>query len=135
MKIYTLTLEDKKKIKQKIKEALIKRDEIIFAYLHGSFIEDRPFRDIDVAIYVDGNYDLTYELELEEELTRLVDFPVDVRVINNAPVTFRFKVIGGELLFTKDERVRCEFEEGTLREYHDYEYYLKIYRREVLGVR
>lgn len=135
MKIYTLTPDDKKKIKQKIREALIKRDEIIFAYLHGSFIEDRPFRDIDVAIYVDGNYDLTYELELEEELTRLVDFPVDVRVINNAPVTFRFKVIGGELLFTKDERVRCEFEERTLREYHDYEYYLKIYRREVLGVR
>ncbi|MBC7095442.1 nucleotidyltransferase domain-containing protein [Thermococcus sp.] len=135
MRIYTLTLDDKKKIKQKIKEALIKREEIIFAYLHGSFIEDRPFRDIDVAVYVDGNHDLTYELELEEELTRIVGFPVDVRTINNAPVTFRFKVIGGELLFTKDERVRCEFEERTLREYHDYEYYLKIYRREVLGVR
>jgi hypothetical protein len=134
MKIYTLTPDDKKKIKQKIREALIKRDEIIFAYLHGSFIEDRPFRDIDVAIYVDGNYDLTYELELEEELTRLVGFPVDVRTLNNAPVTFRFKVLEGELLFSKDEKARCEFEEWTLREYHDYDYYLKIYRREILGV-
>ncbi|WP_042701864.1 type VII toxin-antitoxin system MntA family adenylyltransferase antitoxin [Thermococcus sp. PK] len=134
MKIYTLTPDDKKKIKQKIREALIKRDEIIFAYLHGSFIEDRPFRDIDVAIYVDGNYDLTYELELEEELTRIVGFPVDVRTINNAPVTFRFKVLEGEPLFSRDEKVRCEFEEWTLREYHDYDYYLKIYRREILGV-
>ncbi|NJE77385.1 nucleotidyltransferase domain-containing protein, partial [Thermococcus sp. ES12] len=51
------------------------------------------------------------------------------------PVTFRFKVLGGDLLFSKDEKSRCEFEERTLREYHDYDYYLKIYRREVFGLR
>jgi len=134
MRIYDVPFEDREKIKKRITDFLINRKEVLFAYIHGSFIENRPFRDVDVAIYVDGDYDLVYELEMEEELTRFVGLPIDVRVINDAPVMFRFKALGGELLFSKDENARCEFEEGTLREYHDYSYYLKRYGRDLLGI-
>jgi len=134
MRIYNLPSEDREKIKKRITDFLINRKEVLFAYIHGSFIENRPFRDIDVAIYVDGDHDLAYELEMEEELTWFVGFPVDVRVINDAPVMFRFKALGGELLFSKDDNARCEFEEGTLREYHDYSYYLRRYGRDLLGI-
>jgi predicted nucleotidyltransferase len=134
MKIYELPLKEREKIKLEIKEALSKKDEILFAYIHGSFIERRPFRDIDIAVYVREKPSTFYEMELEDELTELTGFPVDVRVLNDAPLTFRFRVIGGELLFSKDEKGRCRFEEETMAKYHDYYYYLELYRREALGI-
>ncbi|AIU69553.1 nucleotidyltransferase [Thermococcus eurythermalis] len=135
MQVYTLSKEEKEKIIELLREHLLKMKEVVFAYLHGSFTEDRPFRDVDIAVYVKGNAPPFYEEELEEELSRLMGLPVDVRLLNNAPVTFRFRAIGGLLLFSRDERARCDFEEMTMREYHDYSYYLRMYRREALGIR
>ncbi len=134
MAIFMLPKTKKEEITETLREALLKKEEILFAYLHGSFIKDGPFRDIDVAVYVNRPTGRFYEEELEEELSRLVGFPVDVRILNNAPVEFRFRVIEGELLFSKDEKVRCRFEEMTMAEYHDYSYYLELYRREALGI-
>lgn len=134
IKIYELPREQKKTIKSELTESLMGRDEVLFAYIHGSFIENGPFRDIDVVIYIKKRPERFYKMELEEELTRLPGFPVDVRVLNDAPVTFRFRAIGGELLFSKDEKTRCRFEEETMAEYHDYSYYLELYRREALGI-
>ncbi|WP_297507605.1 nucleotidyltransferase domain-containing protein [Thermococcus sp.] len=132
---HELPTGEKGKIISKLREALVKKDEVLFAYLHGSFLDDGPFRDIDVAVYVKSNVPPFYEEELEEEFSRAVGPPVEVRVLNYAPITFRFRAIGGLLLFSRDEKARCEFEEMTMREYHDYTRYLEIYRREALGIR
>ena len=132
MKVYSLSPEEREAVKAKIRKFLMEKEEILFVYIHGSFLENRPFRDIDVAIYVKSKPDRFYEMELEEELTQLTAFPVDVRLLNDAPVEFRFHVIGGELLFSRDEKTRCDFEERTMGEYHDYSYYLEMYRRETL---
>ncbi|WP_048150707.1 type VII toxin-antitoxin system MntA family adenylyltransferase antitoxin [Palaeococcus ferrophilus] len=134
MRIYELPPKEREKIKSMIRQSLSRRDEILFAYVHGSFIENGPFRDIDIAVYVKEKPNTFYEMELEDELTKLTGYPIDVRVLNNAPVTFRFRAIGGELLFSKDEKARCRFEEETMGEYHDYAYYLELYRREALGI-
>ncbi|MDV3104102.1 nucleotidyltransferase domain-containing protein [Thermococcus waiotapuensis] len=134
MRIFTLPKREKEEIIKELREALIKKGEILFAYLHDSFLEEGPFRDIDVGIYIRGTADRFYEMELEEELSRLVKFPVDVRILNDAPVAFRFRAIGGKLLFSRDERARCRFEEITMAEYHDYSYHLELYRREALGI-
>jgi len=133
MRVYSLEEHEKGRIKRIIKEFLMGRKEVLFAYLHGSFLSG-PFRDIDIAVYTDGERDVFYELELERELEERLGFPVDVRVLNNAPISFRFKVLKGELLFSRDEEKRCEFESKTLAEYHDFKYYLNAYRREILGV-
>jgi len=135
MRVYTLGKEEKKRIIESLRNFLLRRDEVVFAYLHGSFLEDGPFRDVDIAVYVKSKVHPFYEEELEDELSRTIGLPVDVRILNDAPVTFRFRVIGGLLLFSRDEKARCEFEERTMREYHDYSYYLNIYWREALGIR
>jgi len=135
MQVYTLTEEEKEKIVKSLRESLMGHEEILFAYIHGSFLEDGPFRDVDVAVYVNSSVHPFYEEELEEELSRIVRFPVDVRVLNNSPVAFRFHVIGGLLLFSRDDKIRCGFEERTMSEYHDYSYFLNIYRREALEIR
>ena len=134
MKVYSLKKRERERIKHLIAEFLMNRDDVIFAYLHGSFLSGGPFRDIDVAVYTGKKHDVFYELGLEEELERLTGFPVDVRVLNDTPISFRFSVLKGELLFSKDEEKRCEFEERTLREYHDFSYHLNMYRREALGI-
>lgn len=134
---YEVSKEQKEEIKQKITFLLKGREEINFAYLHGSFLEDN-FRDIDIAIYLTRRNKravLQYELDLENELNDLVDFPVDARILNYAPLPFRFNVIkNGVLLFSRDEGVRCDFECLSIVEYHDFDFLRRIYRKEALGI-
>ena len=61
----------KKAVKEAIREMLKKHEEILFAYLHGSFVKKDAFRDIDVAIYLERMPAsvLEYELQMETELT------------------------------------------------------------------
>ena len=138
MKIYAASRKDKDKIQRMIVDILKERKEIIFAYLHGSFVKD-DFRDIDIAIYLNEGMDkkniLKYELFLERVLEEELSLPVDVRVLNNAPLSFRFKVIkGGELLFSRDEKLWCDFECLTFVKYHDFDFHRKTYRREALDI-
>lgn len=87
-KRYTFTTEQKELITTQVKEFLNKRPEIRFAFLHGSFIEDLPCRDIDIGIYFDPKLDretiFDLALSLSVELTALVHIPVDVHALNLA---------------------------------------------------
>lgn len=92
---------------EKLTETLGKREEIMFAYVYGSFLTGN-FRDVDVAIYITESKDVSYELELEVELEEPLKLPVDVRILNSAPPSFRFSVIkNGLILFSRDERARA----------------------------
>ncbi|AEF97130.1 nucleotidyltransferase domain-containing protein [Methanotorris igneus] len=115
-------LVSKEKIKKKIKEILAEKDEVIFAYLHGSFNEIY-FRDVDIAVYVDENKVgdfLDYELKISAEIEKTVRLPVDVKVLNSAPLSFKYRAIKGELLISKNEEVRLRFIERVLMEYLDF---------------
>ena len=138
MAIYEVSKAQKEEIKEKITILLKKREEIVFAYLHGSFLGD-SFRDIDIAAYLterskDGI--LQYELNLESELKDFIGFPVDARILNYAPLSFRFNVLkNGILLFSRDEKVRCDFECLSIVEYHDFDFLRRTYRKEALGIK
>ncbi len=138
MKIYAIGEDQKEEVQKRMGDILKERREIIFAYLHGSFFES-IFRDIDVAVYMSEKKSkrevLKYELKLERELEEVVGFPIDVRILNHVPLCFKFKVIErGVLLFSKDERHRCDFESLTMVEYHDFNFHREIYRRVALGI-
>lgn len=127
-------MADKDEIRKKIKELLIKKDEVIFAYIHGSF-ESIYFRDVDVAVYVDECRTedfLEYELKLSVEMEKEIGLPVDVRVLNSAPPGFRYRAIMGELLVDGDEDIRFEFIERTLMEYLDFKPVEERIIREIL---
>jgi predicted nucleotidyltransferase len=135
MAMYSIIQTEKEKIENKISHLLRKRNEIIFSYIHGSFLEGN-FRDVDVAVYLkDEEKALQYEIKLEREIEDIIGFPADVRVLNHAPLSFRFSVItNGILLFSKNEKIRCDFESLSIVEYHDFNYLMNIYRREALGI-
>lgn len=133
--MYNLTDSEKEKIKKEISYLLKKKEDILFSYTHGSFLEG-DFRDIDIAIYLrDKDKALQYELKMEREIEDVIDFPVDVRILNHAPLSFRFNVIkNGVLLFSRDEKIRCDFESLSIVEYHDFDFLRNIYRKEALGI-
>ncbi len=134
MKVHCTKEVEREKVVKKLADILKKREEVIFAYIHGSFLKGN-FRDVDVAIYLTESRDVFYEIELEVELEETLKLPVDVRILNSAPLSFRFGVIkNGLILFSKDEQARVEFETRTISEYHDFAYFRKRYRREVLGI-
>jgi predicted nucleotidyltransferase len=93
-----------------------------FAYLHGSFLEARGFHDIDVGVSLSSERvgrETETALQIASELSRLVDRPVDVRVLDCAPVTFRFHALGGQLLTCRDEEALSAMLEDTMRRYFD----------------
>lgn len=114
------------------------RREISFAYIHGSFLQEGYFKDIDIAVYLNDvpeSY-LQYELQLESELIQLLAaFEIDVRVLNSAPLSFRYHVIKeGQLLMARDDDIRADFQENTVTHYLDFAPFRKMYIREVLGL-
>jgi len=55
--------------------------------------------------------------------------------LNNSPLSFRFNVIRyGEILFSKNEDVRSDFEALTISEYHDFAYFRRVYMKEALNL-
>jgi len=138
MTVHVINEEQREKSRERIADFLQKRPEIIFAYLYGSFLKG-DFRDIDVAIYlteISKKEALEYELNLESELSKLTGYWADARILNHAQLSFRFSVIkNGTLLFSKDERIRCDFECLTIVEYHDFDFLRSVYRKEALGIK
>lgn len=132
-----LTDEDKVKVENILKKELSQRKEIVFAYLHGSFLLPVPCGDVDIAVYLDESTpfckDRKYEAELAMSLDHLAGLPVDVLTLNNAPVALRYHVTRGKVLFSKNEKARFDFLEQTWREYFDYQPLLRAFLNDLLA--
>lgn len=124
-RLFSSSIEKKRQAVEDIQSALSNKEESVFAFIYGSFIDysdNLPFRDIDVGVYATGmgrKDSIYYSLDLTEELSALVHLPVDVRILNFAPVSFLFHVIRGELIIDKDEDTRSSFMQWVVRHYLD----------------
>jgi predicted nucleotidyltransferase len=121
-------------------EALVQQlagyPEILFAVLYGSAVEGETFRDLDVGIMLDraqvpANSDLNYAFSLGENLQRALRFPIDVRVLNDAPLPFRYNVSRGIPLVVHDAEAWFAFRERTWDEYLDFHPVAMAYLREM----
>lgn len=123
-------------MKDKVVEILGAKENVVFAYIFGSFVTEECFQDIDVGIYAPeapGTSPLTLELKLEAELEAALRMPVDVRVINGAPLTFVYNVIkSGEVVVDRDATKRDDYEGLICKEYFDFQYLRKEYLREIV---
>lgn len=103
----------KKELAKKIENFLERRDEIIFAYIFGSFIEKKTFNDIDIAIYVNESSILTknifYTIEISNQLEELIKIPVDIILLNKASDFVLHRVSKGMLVKNSNENIRTDF--------------------------
>jgi len=131
-------VKKKNKIIQQIKKFLFEEKAILFAYLHGSFLSENKFNDVDIGVYLDGRMiedikTVDFEISLSLKIEKLLKLPVDVKVINFAPLSFRYQVSCGYLLFSHDELKREEFLCKTWGEYFDFLPISRLYLKEVLS--
>jgi predicted nucleotidyltransferase len=120
---------------QQLADLLTARPERIAAvYLYGSFArgESRPDSDIDLGILLASPAPATFDsqpYELEGDLERILGRPVQVVVLNHAPVDLRIRVLrGGRLIMDRDPSARIRFEVQTRNEAFDLEPILRRYR-------
>lgn len=59
-------------------------------------------------------------MRLSKEVENVIRLQVDIKVLNSAPLSFKYKAIKGELLISKNEEIRLKFIERTLMEYLDF---------------
>jgi predicted nucleotidyltransferase len=113
--------EGRQRIQQSLIAELATDRNVTFAYLYGSFVESQPFHDIDVGVFLEraGADTLGAALELAQRLGDRARLPVDVRILNAAPVSFLYHVLRGQLLFCRDDAVLTEVMERTVSRYLD----------------
>lgn len=122
-----LVNQQREEILRGIGEVLSEFAEVAFGYVFGSFLGDRGFRDVDVAIYMNDEYDsydlLKFSMRVARTLERKVKprLEFDVKDLNTAPITFQYEVISsGKLVFSRNNVKRVRFEAEVLSTYLDY---------------
>lgn len=125
-------------IETKLREFLSRnaeREGIAAAYLFGSVARGTagPRSDVDVGVLYDEDPPLTLEglgLRLEGDLETLLGKPVQLVVLNHAPVDLAIRVLrDGKLLVDRDRSRRVRFEVKTRFDFWDLEPYLRLYRK------
>ncbi len=128
-------MASREEILNRVRQLLLQQDEVVFAYVFGSFLRG-PFRDIDIAVFVDENrvsdY-LKFGLRLAARMEREIHLPVDLRVLNDAPLCFQYAVIKGEVLISRDEETRCSFVERVIVEYLDFREFERRAIRDIIS--
>ena len=110
-----------------------------FAFLHGSSAEGRSFRDVDVAAYVDPAHPglrdpLTLIMDMGDRLERTIGLPVDVHLLNGAPLGFCYQVTRGRLLWSRDAERLGAWRERVWADYLDAQPYFQEQARAWFGL-
>lgn len=121
-------------LEQRIAEIFSSRSDVRAVYVFGSTARGtaRAGSDIDVAVLFDAPPPRALSgprFVIEGELERALGTPVDLVVLNDAPVDLRARVLrDGRLLVERDPSARIAFEVRTRNEAFDLEPVLARYR-------
>jgi predicted nucleotidyltransferase len=133
-----LSLKDKEDFLERISGRLNAEKCVLFAYVFGSFLSGDGFQDVDIGIYAhEAQLDqspLDFELRIEREMEEVLRVPVDVRVINNAPLSFVYNILRHKIVVAdREELLRADFEGATYKKYFDFRHLRREYVRELVN--
>lgn len=125
---YRFSEAEKKKLISVVSDVLQEEQDVVFAYMYGSFMTDSICRDIDIFIFIsDRKESFTYASVIKEKVFDAVrgkgfghldidDF--DVRILNDAPYDFAINILtDGSLIADKDAEIRTDYIERISDEY------------------
>ncbi len=90
--VFYLPPKDRDALCEHMGQIMLGRPEIVFAYVHGSFVTEDYFRDLDVAVWVNDRFwpehSFAYEDGVAQEIVGEIHkgFPVDVRILNKTSI-------------------------------------------------
>jgi predicted nucleotidyltransferase len=100
--------------------------DVLAAYLFGSLARGRalPSSDVDIAVLLKSGLDaersVESQLQLEADLERISERPVQVTILNSASPFLAYQVVrDGVLIFERDRSERIAFQVRTLKMYFD----------------
>ncbi len=113
---------DKKAIISSIRQYLEQQEDILFAYLYGSFLNQNRYRDIDLAVY-SKKPELMRLGSMRTELMKRINTEIDLTYLNGLAGTnplFGYQIVtGGELVCNKVPQKHDEFKTRVLLTYFD----------------
>lgn len=114
--------------------------EVQLIYLHGSLLQgfEREDSDADLAVIIDEDKEkdiIRHQLMYSEFIElRFKKREVDLKIINTAPLAFKYSVIKkGEIIFSRSEEFRVDFEVEITKEYLDFKYYYDQYNEALIN--
>lgn len=119
---HTIQRETCDTLLRRLAAELEKESVVSFAYVYGSLLDTDTVHDIDIGLYLRkpmSDSASAMALDLSTRLTALVGMPVDVRVLNEAPLSFLYHVLRGRLLVCHDEDLLTAMLEDVARRYLD----------------
>lgn len=138
-------MNDLKKKLREIATELFGKTPVLFAYLYGSYAKglSHRFSDLDLGIYAE-DLDLKSPLDLELSLALLIDEKLnhamqsEVRVLNHLPLVVKGRILAeSELIYSRNESKRIEFETQVRKAYFDFlpviQQYQNAYRERLLS--
>ncbi len=129
-------MKDKNQIIEIIRDYLITFNEISFAYLFGSFVKSDRYEDIDIAVFLNKDFDYKnlnkfpygyHSFLIGNLCLKLKTDNVDLVLLNESDLFLFKKIITtGKLLFEKDKFFRIKLESSIKKEFIDTDHYRKI---------
>ncbi len=125
---------------QEVLPSVLARYPVVAAYVYGSVARGTvlPTSDVDIALVLTESlppYErLQLELTIEGEVEEASGIsPVDVRVINDAPLLVKGRILQeGIRVYEGDRQKRIAFEVLTLQQYHDFQPFIRPLQRAFL---
>jgi len=121
-----LSAKEKEVLTERISDILKTKEYVLFAYIFGSFASEGSFKDIDIGIFVAGEKfksPLRLELDMEGEIESAIHTPVNIRIINNAPLSFIYNILKkGIVIVDNDKSLRTDFEGLAYKKYFDFQH-------------
>lgn len=125
-----------KKVSSAELASLASKYNVVAVYLFGSQVVGGTdsMSDVDIGV-VCGERGIALDdvLLLQADLQRLFGpVPVDLVLLEKAAITVAYKAISqGQLMYSKSEELRTDFEERVLRDYQDFAPFLNKFHLEV----
>lgn len=116
-------------IVEKCKNVLMKYENILFAYIFGSYAKGnmRADSDVDIGIYLKEEMNIEEYLKIRMDLTKICKRQVDLVVLNAATPLLKYEIYKNNiLLFTRDRTIESNYKVKTLFEYNDIKRYLEM---------
>jgi predicted nucleotidyltransferase len=120
-----------KDICDRLRPLFLKRPEVQFAFLFGSYAKGcaNRFSDVDIGIQIDltiigkpsaYGYKADFIADLMQHLKTN---HVDLVILNDAPIFLKFQVLyHGQLIFCRDKASRIAFQVDTINLYQDFKH-------------
>lgn len=117
-RLYRLSREERGAIRDQIATELSHEPDVLFAHVYGSFLKSEAFHNVEIGVYLStSHFNNAMAANLSAHLSGKVKLPVDVRTLNTAPISLRLYVLRGECLFSRDDNLRTDIMEDTMRRY------------------